>query len=299
MEVNKAVLCVVRSERDTNAMDFAVEESLRTGCPVHLLHAVPRDLAQRLIGWEADEQIEASVLWACSRALRSRLPDTTSVTTQLVRGPAAAALLRCETDARVVVVQREPHHLVAATHSWVEDVARSSPSPVVTVPGHEAGTSSATRHQIPQPSRRVVVGVKDPEAASGVVAAGIREAAVRDASLVVLHSWFYKNVPDSSVIDGYERETWGARLRAIVLDQASDPDCPISPDRVTVVVIHSRPAPALIEESHYADLLVLGRRPPLHDTLGRGDFGRVLRPVTSHASCPVMVVPAGRHQVAA
>jgi nucleotide-binding universal stress UspA family protein len=65
----------------------------------------------------------------------------------------------------------------------------------------------------------------------------------------------------------------------------------VRPDPLTVRAVSGRPAQALIEASHDADLVVVGSR-------GGGGFaslltGSVSSQVVSHAACPVVVV---RHQ---
>jgi nucleotide-binding universal stress UspA family protein len=62
----------------------------------------------------------------------------------------------------------------------------------------------------------------------------------------------------------------------------------VRPDSVTVRAISGRPAQALVEASHDADLVVVGSR-------GAGGFaslltGSVTSQVVSHATCPVVVI---------
>ena len=58
--------------------------------------------------------------------------------------------------------------------------------------------------------------------------------------------------------------------------------------KTEVVVTHGRPADALVEESHRAGLLVVGRH--RHSIPLGPHLGSVARAVLRHATCPVTVV---------
>jgi nucleotide-binding universal stress UspA family protein len=60
---------------------------------------------------------------------------------------------------------------------------------------------------------------------------------------------------------------------------------------ITVTVVTGDPAEELVRASHDADLIVVGSR-------GSGGFGRLLlgsvgSQLTNHATCPVVIIPAG------
>lgn len=139
---------------------------------------------------------------------------------------------------------------------------------------------------------RIVVGVDGSDHARGALDVAVEEARRRDARLEVVHAW---TAP--VVLSGMEvlpppradyREAAQALVRRVVRDL---------PDDVVVdpIAVEGSAAASLMDAARGADLLVVGSR-------GRGGFaglvlGSTSHQVTSHADCPVLVVPAGARGV--
>jgi nucleotide-binding universal stress UspA family protein len=142
----------------------------------------------------------------------------------------------------------------------------------------------------------IVVGIDGSHNASHALEWAMAEAAIRNTQLTVLtvHSvpasyWTGNPWP----LPGYEEKVAEIRKAAEAAVAATAAKAGSSqPGSVTVNAVIGFPAQALIDASRDTDLLVVGTR-------GGGGFGSlVLGSVSSqvvhHASCPVVVVPAGK-----
>jgi nucleotide-binding universal stress UspA family protein len=137
---------------------------------------------------------------------------------------------------------------------------------------------------------RIVVGVDGSRHAELALRWALDEARRRGARLQVVHSWQYPVVPVTGFsapvieIEGIE-EAARATLDGCV--DAED----TSGIEVERILVMGPPAHGLLEAAAGADLLVVGSR-------GRGGFkglllGSVSQQCATHASCPVVIVPAG------
>ncbi len=140
---------------------------------------------------------------------------------------------------------------------------------------------------------RIVVGVDGSDESLAALRWALREAALRGASLVVLHAWAYPTAvgfPTMRLVDlGVMKESSEALLADAIRDATTG-----SPSTVSIdpVVTEGSAAQALVDASEGADLLVVGAR-------GHGGFlglvlGSVATQVVHHATCPVVVVPGAR-----
>lgn len=143
---------------------------------------------------------------------------------------------------------------------------------------------------------RVVVGVDDSPGALHALRWALEDAARRGAVLEVVHAW---NPPAFGPVDlgpipvpeDDEREAAGRAVLERVVERALEEPGPRPPE-LRRVLVDDDSAPALLDRSEGADLLVLGRR-------GRGGFaglllGSVSHQCIHHAACPVVVVPPPR-----
>jgi nucleotide-binding universal stress UspA family protein len=143
-----------------------------------------------------------------------------------------------------------------------------------------------------EPTPTVVVGTDGSEGSLVAVRVAAAEARLRNGELVVLCAWhpsavgsipaYGVGMPVADTLAEL-REALGRTLDAEGL--GADGDLVVHP-----VVVQDHAARALIEASADADLVVVGTR-------GHGGFtglvlGSVSHQVASHATCPVMVVPA-------
>jgi len=142
----------------------------------------------------------------------------------------------------------------------------------------------------------IVVGIDGSHNASRALEWAMAEAAIRKTQLTVItvlsepaHYWTGRPVPfagDSERIAEI-RKSAEAAVEATVAKLG-----PGKPEAVTVTAVAGFPAQTLIDASKDSDLLVVGTR-------GGGGFGSLIlgsvsNQVVHHASCPVVIVPAGK-----
>lgn len=132
----------------------------------------------------------------------------------------------------------------------------------------------------------IVVGVDGSEASTEALRWAVRQAELTEASVRAVIAWEFPAawggvpVPTSYDPEANAREVAEAAIRDM-LGPSPSVD-------VTLDVVESRPAPALLEAARDADLLVVGSR-------GHGAFsgmllGSVSQHCTAHSVCPVVVV---------
>ena len=140
----------------------------------------------------------------------------------------------------------------------------------------------------PGPEPRVVVGFDHTAASHAAVDFAFREAAMRAATVHVIHAWDYDSVVTAAYVPDDELD----RLRRRVHQQlatALRPHARAFPAvAVTLTLVHGAPDRALLDASIGAELLVVGSR-------GRGELATLLLGSTSatllhHAHCPVAIV---------
>jgi nucleotide-binding universal stress UspA family protein len=138
----------------------------------------------------------------------------------------------------------------------------------------------------------IVIGVDGSDVAKEALRLGLHEASIRGTRVRAVHAWMPSSLLPATGpgmvppldIEPY-REASEEVLRAAVVAVAGE-----HADMVELVVAESPAGPALIDNAHDAELIVVGRR-------GRGAvkslvLGSVSSYVLQHATCPVLVVPA-------
>jgi nucleotide-binding universal stress UspA family protein len=145
-------------------------------------------------------------------------------------------------------------------------------------------------------TREVAVGVRDPHDTTATLAFAFEEAALRDATLVVVHSCYsLPSAPSGS---------WATAAAARVAADAEQAEASVGQDladalgkwqdkypdvRVRLDVVHGHPARTLASYSGRADLVVIGR----HTAPGAGPvIGGMQHAVLYHAHGPVAIVPS-------
>ena len=160
-------------------------------------------------------------------------------------------------------------------------VAARASCPVVAVPpGWQPGAGRA----------RVAVGLKGGAHPRPLLQRAFREAARRDAELVVVHAWRLAGDYDDLIARRTGEQEWSDVVRTQVAPHLEEGRTAFPGVRVVLQVVHSEASRALVEVSRSADLLLIER--PRHRIPGAylGATGRV---VVTAAACPVEVVPAG------
>jgi nucleotide-binding universal stress UspA family protein len=142
----------------------------------------------------------------------------------------------------------------------------------------------------PDPSAPIVVGVDGSPLSEAALAYAFEAAAAREVPLVAVHTWWdlfvdpvLEPLLDWDAIESDEHRTLAERLAGW---SEKYPDMPVQR-----IVRRERPAHALVELSHRAQLVVVGSR-------GRGGvtgllLGSVSHAVLHRARCPVAVVRPG------
>jgi len=138
---------------------------------------------------------------------------------------------------------------------------------------------------------RIVVGVDGSDASNEALDWAIRQAALTGAVLEIVKAWEW---PTAYGFSPYYPTDFDPSADAkVVLSEAESRVHEAQPG-ITVrgVLVDENPAPALVERSRGADLLVVGSR-------GHGEFvGMLLGSVSQHcvnnAHCPVLVYRDGR-----
>ena len=265
------------------ALRFAVEEARRTTRPLHLVHVVVRPRGPFTEMW-LDQDLRARLLLREAVGRAETLGDDLVVTGSLIAdAPLVRSLVESADAGTMAVLQHRrlapAHRLI--TRSVVNGVAARAQVPVVAVP--EDWTPAADGERV------VTVGVQDPAEGGSLVGAGAEIALRHGARLEVLHAWWMANGLDTPMLDHQLVADWTARSRAelepvLAQVRAQHPALPL-----TLEIVHSPPAQALLAAASRSDLLVLGRR---HHRLPPGThLGPVARAVLDHGDCPVLVAP--------
>ncbi|GAA4084726.1 universal stress protein [Actinomadura miaoliensis] len=281
------------------ALRWGVEEARLRGLPVTVCHAwhwpyplrQPDEETLEILRGAgaivADEGVRKAHALLTGEGVRRALAFGGDVEVRwcLERGWAAAVLLQASRNAELVVLGLRGHGGFEGltVGSTAVQVASRADRPVVVV---GADTPPARWE-----SARIVVGVDGSPASEAALGFAFAEAALRDASLLAVCSWW-----DPAALPGPDRapfvEPDRLRHEAIVrFDQAVTPwraEYPKVPVESRFVV--ERPRHALLNAADGATLLVVGDR-------GIGStpqtlLGPVTQTVLQQALCPVAVVPA-------
>jgi nucleotide-binding universal stress UspA family protein len=198
-------------------------------------------------------------------------------TAHTVAGSARTQLVAEAADSALLVVGSTG---AGAAESWLLGsvayaAARTSPCPVVIVPGTDPGPRRGT----------IVVGTDGSEAANHALVWATDEADRRNAELVVVHAWDYPYGTELSSPTVHDLTRVDA---ALVLDDAVRRCRERGRGPVRGELVQDRPSKAILDHADRADLVVVGSR-------GRGGFksllfGSVAHTVVEHTPCPVVVV---------
>ena len=281
----RKILVGVSGEEDsTGAVAFAVAEARRRATGVHLVHVVhpvliSPDGVPITVEERAVRKLGREALDAAAAVAEHQLGSGHPVTTEIVRGRTAEALVEAAQHAALVVLQ---HQRMGQGRQWVptlsttNPVAALSPTPVVAVP---SGWHDSSEPDV------VTVGVADPERSQEVVRRALEEARLWGATLRIVHAWHYSDAYDDVIFVGNEQNLTEERA---LRDGLSDLLAAYPDVVVDVVVQHARAADALVHESDRSALVIIGRH--RHAMPLGPHLGSVARAVLRHASCPVMVV---------
>jgi nucleotide-binding universal stress UspA family protein len=270
------------------ALDWALGEADLRDAPVTLCHAWRGSHSSGATGGGAVDEPEAAAQRVLAEGCRRAAQQAPSVQlrAQLIAGNPAEALAQAADDATLIVVGARGagglHDRLLGSVS--AGLARHAPCPVVVVRdgGSDEGESEGAR------GGRIVVGIDGPADCETALEFAFQEAARREGTVHAVHAFDEASLQTVAYLDEGELQ----RLRLNAQDDFGALLAPQAEKYPGVVVsfalIHGGPAPALIEASAAADLLVLGSHG--HGRLATAVLGSTSHGVLHHAACPVAVV---------
>lgn len=288
MDTKPVVTATDGSEASLRAVEWAAREAVLHGAPLRIVSAaglMPRmigshgtsdyDTVTDVLRHDRDQALAAGADRA-AKAAPSLLIDTDELT-----GAPAQAVTESGSGALMLVVGSRGRGEFAAMvlGSVSRYAATHAPGPVVVV-----------REQTGAAQRQVGIGIGDPEASAAAVEFAFKEAALRKASLVVVHAWHRPQSDTARAGEAlaepgaHDIEAAAHRHLEELLTEWRDkhPDVPVSQD-----VVHGHPGRALVGLSARTDLVVIGRHAAHHGPAS------VLHAVLSHAHGPIATVPTG------
>ena len=284
------------SDHSERALDWAIAESQQRQLPVKIVLSTGRQtgLDQSLYGAFAEALQEESEKLAKHAVEKAR---TAGVTAQgiIERGDAAGVIVYEAQDAAMVVMGKRGHHGVRGRVGSVSAaVASHAKAPVVILPESWDPEARESRPEGESFAGCVVVGVDKLGAKNAAVPLAARYAAEHGLTLAVVSV-----VPTTSYLpmNSYEldravQEQLKAPAQELTESVAQELRGDFPDLEIVTRVLDGRPADALVDASHTADLMVMGTR-------GYGGFrgllmGSVSQAVLADADSPVMVVPSAR-----
>jgi nucleotide-binding universal stress UspA family protein len=248
-----------------SALRWAVEEARRRQVGLEVVHAWRRPSTEQAAAALVDRE-----LVTVDRVASDAIEGSTC------HGSAAGALLDRAEHADLVVVGRRGEGQNTFLGSTADQVVHHAPCPVVVVPDAPVRASDD-----------IVVGVDGSATAAEALRWAIVEARARGCRVSALLAWSYLDqepAPGGTEFDpAYDAAAATAALEAVVQETVPD-----GAEHVIRIVVNDLPAPALVDASRDAALVVVGAR-------GLGGFrslllGSVSRRVLHEAACPVVVV---------
>ncbi|MFF2654431.1 universal stress protein [Streptomyces sp. NPDC058045] len=284
------VVGVDGSDSGLRAVDWAVDEAVRHGLPLRLVHAAhweryegarPRPRGERPAGTVLADQIAAS----CAERAQLRDPAV-ELATEVRPGDAVSILLDAGRDAFALVTGARGRGGFAGMPlgSVGLTVAARAVCPVVVVRGEERNRQGDYD--------RLVLGVGDATQGTSTARFAFREAEARGSPLTAVRAWrrTREHVGQAMTVAGSagedEEEERAAALLAVALREAAADHPEV---KVEQELVEGPAHQALVNASAEADLLVVGalRR---HGHFGR-PLGRVAHALLHHSRCPVAIVP--------
>ncbi|MFC0432068.1 universal stress protein [Kutzneria buriramensis] len=131
----------------------------------------------------------------------------------------------------------------------------------------------------------IVVGIDGTEVSKNALEWAVREGAVRQTSVHVVHAWRYDPMTDLLPSQQIKEDSTELLAREVALVTGTP-----RTDNVSYSSVQGDAARVLHEVSEGADMLVLGSHQ--RNALGEVLLGSVSRECVRHATCPVVVVPA-------
>jgi nucleotide-binding universal stress UspA family protein len=283
MSNDRAIVVGVDGRPDSaGALRYAAVEARRRQAPLRLVHVVPGFLTPGAAVPPRDPTtIGRSVVEQALATVHELDPGLAS-TTVLLRGDRSAGIVKIAESSQLVVIGRETRRGLdrLLTGTTTAGVAAQAPCDIVVVP--PSWDAAETRGQ-------VAVGLKGRRDSRELLARAFTEAAVRDATLRVVHAWELADPYLDRTEQRAHAAEWEANGRDMVLEviaewRAAYPDVPVE-----TRIVHGSPIEVLMEASRTSDLLVISRRHFALPPYGR--LGGVGHALLRLSDAPVHVVP--------
>jgi nucleotide-binding universal stress UspA family protein len=206
-----------------------------------------------------------------------------AVTTEVLAGAPAQALLKAAADASLMVVGSRGAGGFAAMilGSVSRYLATHAPCPVV-----------VSREETMAVHREIVVGVHDPDQSAAAVRFAFEEANLHHARLMAVYAWSWSlpstgavgtlTPQEQAVMDASDIRAYAATRMESVLGKWQENYPAV---QAGWEIVHAHPARVLIGASARADLVVLGRH------AAGSAVGSITHPVLGHAHGPVAIIP--------
>jgi len=278
------------STASESAITFAARTAASRGLSLELVFVVPTAASAGPYGVAPDVLVRDAGrrVLAQGEELAGRVAPEVDVTSTLLIGSRADAVVEHAHDADLVVVGAAPHDLLGRfwTGSTVTGIAARATSPVAVIPRDFAGGSK------PQ----VLVGLKSTRHADALLATAFAVASQTDSGLRIVHAWQMLSPYDNAVADRLPTPVWeveeGRRIESLLIDlRMAHPAVPVQVD-----LVHGQPGRVLVEAAREAGVLVISR--PLHGGFVH-HLGATARAVLREAGCPILVVPPSERPAAA
>ena len=290
MTANLIVAATDGSEHSLQAVEWAAKEAVLRGAPLRIVSAaetLPR-MSAGPSGDDVDDVTDVlhhnrdQGLTAAAGRAAAAAPGLL-IDTDVITGAPAEAVADSGSGALMLVVGSRGAGAFSALvfGSVSRYVSSHAPCPVVVV--RDAPLS---------PQQHVGVGIGDLDTCADALTFAFEEAALRKASLTVIHAWEAPPVAISRAGESFTGpsrhhvEEEATKQLGGFLDgwRSNYPDVEVTQD-----VVHGHPARALVGLSARADLVVIGRH-AAH--AGRPGPGAVRHAVLNHAHGPVVTVPS-------
>jgi nucleotide-binding universal stress UspA family protein len=278
------------SAASESAITFAARAAASRELPLELVHVLapvvsagPYGVTPDALGRDAGRRVLAQ-----GEDLARRVASDVQVTTTLLIGSRADAVVQHAHDAALIAVGAAPHDVMGRlwSGSTVTGITARAACPVAVIPRHYEASSK------PQ----VLVGLKSTRHADGLLSAAFAVASQTNSAVRIVHAWQMLSPYDNAVADRLPIPEWereeGRRIEALLIDlRMAYPAVPVQVD-----LVHGQPARILVEAARDAGVLVISR--PLHGGFVH-HLGATARAVLRESECPVLVVPPSDSGVAA
>ena len=270
------------SAASRSAITYAAREAATRGLTLEIVHVVTPVIAAGPFGVAPNLELRCAgrEVLANGEELAHRVAPHLDVTTTLLTGSRADAIVHHARDADLLVVGSPPHDLIGRlwTGSTVTGTAARAACPVAVIP-------PGGRRPVP---RQVLVGLKSTRHVDHLLATAFAVANQHQSELRIVHAWHLMSPYDEAIAERLPTPEWeaeeGRAIDGLLIDlRMAYPDV-----QVRIDLVHGQAAFTLVEASRAADVLVISR--PVHGGFVH-HLGATARAVIREAASPVLVVP--------